>query len=81
MEFWLNDTFHILLQYAGITEVMLNTHNDLNFVHYPNFLYKQHNILEIQYTSDCGLQRYEGILTVSSGALGIAILISCSTYT
>jgi len=39
MEFWLNDIFHVLLQYAGIAEVMLNAHNDLNFVHYPNCLY------------------------------------------
>jgi hypothetical protein len=38
MEFWLNDIFHIQLQYAGIIEVMLNTHNDLNFVHYTDFL-------------------------------------------
>lgn len=47
MEFSLNNIFHVLLQQAHITEVMFNTHNDLNFVHYPNFLYKQHNILEI----------------------------------
>ena len=57
------------------------SHDDLNFVHYPNFLYKQHNILEIQSTSDFRLQRYEGTLTVSSGALEKAILISCSMYT
>jgi hypothetical protein len=62
MEFWLNDIFHILLQYAGITEVMLNAHNDLNFVHYPNCLYKQHNIFEIQSTSGFMLQGYERIL-------------------
>ena len=78
MEFWLKDIFHVLLQYAGITEFMLNTHNDLNFVHYPNCLYQQHNISEIQSTSVSRLQGYEGILTVSSGALGRAILISCS---
>ena len=73
--------FSTLLQYAGITEVMLNTHNDLKFVHYPIFLNKQHNILEIQSASDCRLQGYEGILTVSSEALGRDILTSCSTYT
>jgi hypothetical protein len=47
MQFLFNSIFHVLLQQAGITEVMLNTPNDMNFVHYPNFLYKQQNILEI----------------------------------
>jgi hypothetical protein len=50
MEFWLNN------MYAGITEALLNPHNDLNFVHYLNFLYKEHNVLEIRSTSVFSLQ-------------------------
>jgi hypothetical protein len=33
MKFWFNNIFHVLLQYAGVKEVMLSTHNDLSFVH------------------------------------------------
>jgi hypothetical protein len=81
MEFWLNNILQALLHYAGITEVMLNPHNDMNFVHYHNFLCKEHKVLDIQSTSVLRLQGYEGILTMSLGPLRTATLAYCTTYT
>jgi hypothetical protein len=63
MEFWLNNIFHVLLQYAGIKQVMLNTHTDLNFVqfiqtaqHVGDTVYFSFQVTRIWRDSNCVLR-------------------------